>query len=40
MLSKPSQERFADWGYRPVNEEVLAANQSKFPEPAGLFTIR
>ena len=34
MLSKPGQERFADWGYRPVNEEVLAANKSKFPEPA------
>jgi len=40
VLSKPGQEKFADWGYRPVNEEVLAANQSKFPEPAGLFTIR
>ena len=40
VLSKPAQERFADWGYRPVNEEVLAANKSKFPAPAGLFTIR
>jgi sulfate/thiosulfate transport system substrate-binding protein len=40
VLSKPGQERFADWGYRPVNEEVLAANKSKFPEPAGLFTIQ
>ena len=39
VLSKPGQEKFADWGYRPVNEEVLAANKSKFPEPAGLFTI-
>ena len=39
VLSKPGQERFADWGYRPVNEEVLAANKSKFPTPAGLFTI-
>jgi sulfate transport system substrate-binding protein len=39
VLSKPGQERFADWGYRPVDEEVLAANRSKFPEPGGLFTI-
>jgi sulfate transport system substrate-binding protein len=40
VLSNAGQEKFADWGYRPVNEEVLAANRSKFPEPAGLFTIR
>ena len=39
VLSKPAQERFASWGYRPVNEEVLAANKDKFPEPPGLFTI-
>ena len=39
VLSKPGQERFADWGYRPVNEEVLAANKDQFPEPPGLFTI-
>ena len=39
VLSKPGQERFADWGYRPVNEEVFDANKSKFPEPSGLFTI-
>jgi sulfate transport system substrate-binding protein len=39
VLSKPGQEKFVDWGYRPVNEEVLAANKSKFPEPSGLFTI-
>ena len=39
VLSKPGQEKFADWGYRPVNQEVLDANKSKFPEPAGLFTI-
>ena len=35
----PAQEQFADWGYRPVNEEVLAANTDKFPDPPGLFTI-
>jgi sulfate/thiosulfate-binding protein len=39
VLSKPGQEKFADWGYRPVNQEVLDANKSKFPEPSGLFTI-
>ncbi len=39
-LSKPAQEQFASWGYRPVNPEVLAADASKFPEPAGLFTIQ
>ena len=40
VLSEAGQEKFADWGYRPVNEQVLAANRSKFPDPAGLFTIR
>jgi sulfate/thiosulfate-binding protein len=39
VLSKPAQEKFASWGYRPVNEAVLAANKSRFPTPAGLFTI-
>jgi sulfate/thiosulfate-binding protein len=39
VLSKPGQERFASWGYRPVDEEVLAANKDQFPEPPGLFTI-
>jgi sulfate/thiosulfate transport system substrate-binding protein len=39
VLSKPAQEKFASWGYRPVNEEVLAANKDKFPTPPGLFTI-
>jgi sulfate transport system substrate-binding protein len=39
VLSKPAQERFADWGYRPVNQEVLEASESKFPDPPGLFTI-
>ena len=39
VLSKPGQEKFAEWGYRPVNEEVLAANKDKFPDPSGLFTI-
>jgi sulfate/thiosulfate transport system substrate-binding protein len=39
VLSKPGQEKFAEWGYRPVNQEVLDANESKFPDPPGLFTI-
>ena len=41
VLSKPAQERFVDWGYRPVNAEVLRAAQAagKFPNPPGLFTI-
>jgi sulfate/thiosulfate-binding protein len=38
-LSKPGQEKFAEWGYRPVNEEVLAAHKDRFPDPPGLFTI-
>jgi sulfate transport system substrate-binding protein len=39
VLSAPAQEKFAGWGYRPVNEEVLAANEAQFPTPPGLFTI-
>jgi sulfate transport system substrate-binding protein len=39
VLSKPGQQRFADWGYRPVDAGVLAANKAKFPTPPGLFTI-
>jgi sulfate/thiosulfate transport system substrate-binding protein len=39
-LSKPAQEQFAAWGYRPVDPAVLKANASKFPTPKGLFTIR
>jgi sulfate/thiosulfate transport system substrate-binding protein len=40
VLSKQGQEKFADWGYRPVNREVFEANKAKFPKPANLFTIR
>jgi sulfate transport system substrate-binding protein len=39
VLSEPGQAKFAEWGYRPVNEDVLAANRDKFPNPPGLFTI-
>jgi sulfate/thiosulfate transport system substrate-binding protein len=39
-LSAPAQQRFAEWGYRPVDEAVLAKNAARFPTPKGLFTIR
>ena len=39
VLSGPAQERFASWGYRPVNQQVLQANVKRFPNPSGLFTI-
>lgn len=41
VLSRPAQERFADWGYRPVNADVLSAAKARglFPDPPGLFTI-
>jgi sulfate/thiosulfate-binding protein len=39
VLSEAGQRKFAEWGYRPVNESVLAANKHKFPDPPGLFTI-
>jgi sulfate/thiosulfate transport system substrate-binding protein len=39
VLSKPGQQKFAEWGYRPVNEDVLKANKDRFPDPPGLFTI-
>jgi sulfate/thiosulfate transport system substrate-binding protein len=39
-LSPAAQQRFADWGYRPVDEAVLTKNAGRFPTPGGLFTIR
>ncbi len=39
VLSEPGQEKFAEWGYRPVNPAVLEANKDQFPDPPGLFTI-
>lgn len=39
VLSEPAQKRFASWGYRPVNQAVLAAHADRFPAPSGLFTI-
>jgi sulfate/thiosulfate-binding protein len=40
VLSKPGQEKFASWGYRPVDQQVFDEHKAKFPEPAKLFTIR
>ncbi len=40
VLSKPAQQRFADWGYRPVDESVLKAEAKRFPTPREVFTIR
>jgi sulfate transport system substrate-binding protein len=37
VLSEAGQERFAAWGYRPVNENVLRSHD--FARPKGLFTI-
>ncbi len=39
VLSKEGQEKFVEWGYRPINQEVLEANKDKFPDPAEVFTI-
>jgi sulfate/thiosulfate transport system substrate-binding protein len=38
-LSAPAQQRFADWGYRPVDAAVFRRNAARFPTPSGLFTI-
>jgi sulfate transport system substrate-binding protein len=39
LLGDAAQQRFADWGYRPVNEAVLEKNKSRFPDPEELKTI-
>lgn len=39
IWTEEGQQIFADYGYRPVDEEVLSANSDKFPEVPGLFTI-
>ena len=39
ILTDEGQQIFADYGYRPVTESVLAENTDKFPDVAGLFTI-
>jgi sulfate transport system substrate-binding protein len=40
LLSRPAQERFAAWGYRPVDPAVAAASARRFPRPPRLFTVR
>ena len=39
VLGEQGQQRFADWGYRPVNEAVFEKNKAKFPAPKELKTI-
>jgi sulfate/thiosulfate transport system substrate-binding protein len=39
VLGDQAQQRFADWGYRPVNETVLEKNKAKFPDPKQVKTI-
>ena len=39
-LSAAGQQKFADWGYRPVDQAVFDKNKQEFPTPKGLFTIR
>ena len=39
LYTPEAQQIWADNGYRPVDESVLAKNKKEFPEPPGLFTI-
>ena len=39
IWSKEGQQVFAEYGYRPVDDAVLAEHQEEFPEVPGLFTI-
>ncbi|WP_373230128.1 sulfate ABC transporter substrate-binding protein [Cohnella sp.] len=39
LYSEPAQRIFAQHGFRPVQDELTAELQDKFPEPPGLFTI-
>ena len=39
LLSDEGQRAWAESGYRPVNEEILAEYEDEFPEPKNLFTI-
>jgi sulfate/thiosulfate transport system substrate-binding protein len=38
-LSPEAQQKFADWGYRPVDEATFEANEDRFPTPPTLRTI-
>jgi sulfate transport system substrate-binding protein len=39
LISEEGQRGWAESGYRPVDEKVLAEFENEFPEPPGLFTI-
>jgi sulfate transport system substrate-binding protein len=39
VLSAPAQRVFAEWGYRPVDEQVRRETAARFPRPARLFTV-
>lgn len=39
LASQKAQEVFAQYGFRPVNEQVYAENESRYPVPPGLFGI-
>ena len=39
VLSDAAQQHFADWGYRPINEAILAKNKDKFPDPGSVKTV-
>jgi sulfate transport system substrate-binding protein len=39
LWTPEAQQLFADGGYRPVDQAVLAENEDKFPIPSGLFDI-
>ncbi len=39
LYSDEGQKLFAEGGYRPVNEKILAQYEDEFPEPKDLFTI-
>jgi len=41
FLHEPEAQRlFAQYGFRPVDEAVVAEHAARFPIPAGLFTVR
>ena len=39
LLTPAAQQKFADWGYRPVDEATTEKNADRFKVPSGLFTI-
>lgn len=39
LTTQEAQEVFAKYGFRPVNEQVYAEHESRYPNPPGLFDI-